>query len=211
MEHFKLKLDRTSIEHSRPSINVRPPIPSTNCVTNETISQSANSESFRAKMRDTPTCFPMLTVLYLVANCLYFHAKWRKARHIDARTVDWFCFETGLGKPMLTPNDPNSLKIPQMSILHYDDAIMGAIASQITSLMVVYSIVYSDADQRKHQSSASLAFVWGIHWDRWIPRTKGQLRGKCFHLMTSSWSIPNCEWQCPVKSAPECENMSIHV
>ena len=23
--------------------------------------------------------------------------------------------------------------------------------------------------------------------DRWIPRTNGQLRGKCFHLMTSSW------------------------
>ena len=28
---------------------------------------------------------------------------------------------------------------------------------------IVYSTVYSDADQRKHQSSASLAFVWGIH------------------------------------------------
>ena len=69
----------------------------------------------------------------------------------------------------------------------YADVIMGPIASQITSLTIVYSIVYSDADQRKHQSSASLAFVWGIHRDRWIPRTKGQLRGKCFHLMTSSW------------------------
>ena len=30
--------------------------------------------------------------------------------------------------------------------------------------------------------------MWGIHRDRWIPCTKGQLRGKCFHLMTSSWS-----------------------
>ena len=40
---------------------------------------------------------------------------------------------------------------------------MGAIASQITSLTIVYSIVYSDGDQRKHQSSASLAFVRGIH------------------------------------------------
>ena len=40
---------------------------------------------------------------------------------------------------------------------------MTAIASQITSLTIVYSTVYSDADQRKHQSSASLAFVWGIH------------------------------------------------
>ena len=32
-----------------------------------------------------------------------------------------------------------------------------------TSLTIVYSTVYSDAHQRKHQSSASLAFVWGIH------------------------------------------------
>ena len=40
---------------------------------------------------------------------------------------------------------------------------MGAIASQITSLTIVYSTVYSDADQRKHQSSASLTFVRGIH------------------------------------------------
>ena len=69
---------------------------------------------------------------------------------------------------------------------HYIDVIMTTLASQITSLTVVYSTVCSDADQRKHQSSASLAFVWGIHRDRWIPRTKGQLRGNCFHLMTSS-------------------------
>ena len=48
-------------------------------------------------------------------------------------------------------------------IWHNGDVIMGAIASQITSLSIVYSTVYSDADQRKHQSSASLVFVWGIH------------------------------------------------
>ena len=41
-------------------------------------------------------------------------------------------------------------------------------ASQITSFMLVYSTVYSDADQRKHQNSASLGFVWGIHRDRWF-------------------------------------------
>ena len=46
---------------------------------------------------------------------------------------------------------------------HYDDVIMGAMASQITSLEFVYSTVYSGTDQRKHQSSASLAFVGGIH------------------------------------------------
>ena len=46
---------------------------------------------------------------------------------------------------------------------HYDDVTMGAKASQITSLTIVYSTFYSGADQSKHQSSASLAFVWGIH------------------------------------------------
>ena len=40
---------------------------------------------------------------------------------------------------------------------------MDMIASQITSLAIVYSTVYSDVDQRKHQSSGSLAFVRGIH------------------------------------------------
>ena len=40
---------------------------------------------------------------------------------------------------------------------------MGVTASQITSLTIVYSTVYSDAAQRKHQSSTSLAFVRGTH------------------------------------------------
>ena len=48
-------------------------------------------------------------------------------------------------------------------ILHYDDVIMSAIVSQITSLTIVYSAIYVGADQSKHQSSVSLAFVWGIH------------------------------------------------
>ena len=47
--------------------------------------------------------------------------------------------------------------------LHYNNVIMGAIACQITSLTIVYSTDYSDADKRKHQSSASLAFLRGIH------------------------------------------------
>ena len=47
----------------------------------------------------------------------------------------------------------------------YSDIVIGTVASQITNLTIVYSTVYSGEDQRKHQSSASLAFVWGIH--RW--------------------------------------------
>ena len=52
-----------------------------------------------------------------------------------------------------------------LRLLHYSDVIMGAMASQITSLTIVYSAVCSGADQRKHQRPASLVFVWGIH--RW--------------------------------------------
>ena len=48
-------------------------------------------------------------------------------------------------------------------IPHYNDVIMSAVAYQITSLTIAYSTDHSDADQRKHQSSASLAFVRGIH------------------------------------------------
>ena len=48
--------------------------------------------------------------------------------------------------------------------LHFDhcsDVIMNTMASQITSLTIVYSTVYSGADQRKHQSSALLALCSG--------------------------------------------------
>ena len=56
---------------------------------------------------------------------------------------------------------------------------MGAIASQITSLTIIYSTVYSGTFQRKHQSSALLAFVRG---------NCGEFTAyRCFHLMTSSW------------------------
>ena len=55
------------------------------------------------------------------------------------------------------------LSIGSFQETHYCDVMMGAVASQITSLTIVYSTVYSNVDQSKHQSSASLAFVWGLH------------------------------------------------
>ena len=51
------------------------------------------------------------------------------------------------------------------STIYYSDVIMGAMASQITGVALVCSIVCSGTNQRKHQSSTSLAFVRGIH--RW--------------------------------------------
>ena len=48
-------------------------------------------------------------------------------------------------------------------ILHYNDVIMTTMVSQIINLTIVYSTVYSGTDERKHQNSASLTFVRGIH------------------------------------------------
>ena len=79
------------------------------------------------------------------------------------------CGMLGHGRCMWQILDGNASRIPfyyhvvWQRLVHYNDAIMNAIASQITSLTIVYSTIYSDADQRKHQSSTLLAFVWGIH------------------------------------------------
>ena len=67
-----------------------------------------------------------------------------------------------------------------LGMVHYSDVLMSVMASKITSLTIVYSTVYSGADQRKHQSSASLAFVRGIH--RWPVNSphKGPVMRKMF-------------------------------
>ena len=62
--------------------------------------------------------------------------------------------------------------------LHYHEVIMGMMASQITSLPIVYSTVYLGADQTKYQRSASLALVRGIHrWPIYSPH-KGPVTRK---------------------------------
>ena len=60
-------------------------------------------------------------------------------------------------------NYPRLPKLVYMQRAHYCGVIMDVVVSRITSHMIVCSTVYKDADQRKHQSPASLAFVRGIH------------------------------------------------
>ena len=57
---------------------------------------------------------------------------------------------------------------------------MSPMASQITSITINYSTVYSGADHRTHQSSGSLAFVRGIHWSPVNPPHKGPVKRKMF-------------------------------
>ena len=62
-----------------------------------------------------------------------------------------------------SPLFPSLLIINEVVFIHYSDIMMVAMASQITSVTIGYSTVYSGANQRKHRSFASLAFVQGIH------------------------------------------------
>ena len=87
---------------------------------------------------------------------------------------------------------------------HYIDAIMGAMAFQITSLTIVYSTVKPKADRRKHQSSVSLASVRGIH--RWSVNSphKGAVTRKMFPFddvimivkPLSLFPLDNTFWSC---------------
>ena len=82
-------------------------------------------------------------------------------------------------------------------VKHYSDVIMGTIVSQITSVSIVYSIVCSGADQRKHQSSALLAFVQGIH--RWLVNSphKWPVMWKMFpfdDVIMTLWPFDAIQW-----------------
>ena len=71
---------------------------------------------------------------------------------------------------------------------YYNEVIMSAMPSQITSLIIIYSNGLFSRRSKKKVKAARHWPLWGeFTGDRWIPRTKGQWRGKCFHLMTSSW------------------------
>ena len=75
---------------------------------------------------------------------------------------------------------------------------MGVMASPINSLAIVYSTVYSGVDQIKHQSSASLVFVWGIHWWPWNSQHKWPVTRKMFPfddvIMSTLLNGHTCDW-----------------
>ena len=90
----------------------------------------------------------------------------------------YVCFSECFLSEMKKKKKLNRLHI--IVLFHYSDVINGAIASQITSLTIVYSTVNSGGDRRKHQTSASLAFVRGIQ--RWPVNSphKGPVTRKMF-------------------------------
>ena len=82
---------------------------------------------------------------------------------------------------------------------HYNDVMMSVLASPIIGVSIVYSTLCSGVDQRKHQSSASLAFVRGIH--RWPSQRANNAknvsiwwrhhgRRKCLKAFLAEWLRP---------------------
>ena len=115
-----------------------------------------------------------------------------------------------------------ALAFPQTSnshqnTFHYSDVIMTTMPIQITSLTIVYSTIYSGADQRKHQSSASLAFVQGIHqWSVNSPH-KGPVTRKRFPFDIFATMGSHCKrplqwghyciwWYCGMGLLPDTQN-----
>ena len=96
------------------------------------------------------------------------------------RFLDYYNFKTKMCIFVFAPMIVLGLIGNVISIIHYDDVIMTTIASEITSLTIVYPTFYSGADQSKHQSSASLAFVWGIHRGPVNSPHKGPVTRKMF-------------------------------
>ena len=122
--------------------------------------RTRNSKTGKALINDNNSSVMVITQVSgtdISYNCLIWF--WDQREVLEASTF----FEQLLASVMSVCHYPQTLDTLRNAAYHYDDIIMSAIASLITSLTIVYSIVYPDADQRKHQSSASLAFVWGIH------------------------------------------------
>ena len=98
-----------------------------------------------------------------------------------------------------------------MSIIHYYNVIMGAMASRITSLTIVSSTVYSDADQSKHQSSASLAFERGIHWGPVNSPHKWPVTQKMFPFDDVIMIVAKIKIEAPADSKDcTCSRYSVH-
>ena len=110
---------------------------------------------------------------------------------IDPGSIIKLCTPKHFQVPFLAPGLQGGIRWD----FHDSDVIMGAMASQITSVSIVYSTACSDADQRKHQSSASLDIVRGIHrWPVSSPH-KGPVTRKMF-------PFDDVIMQCKINTSP---------
>ena len=136
-------------------------------------------------------CLPRLLFFLHISIYIFFDAcvicctgnieeNEKQIQELPVMKLYWFIFSFML-TIILKPHRVSSyIQKHRGNILFYNDVIMSTMASQITSLTIVYSTVYSGADQRKHQSSASMAFVKGIRRKPMNSLHKGPVIWKMF-------------------------------
>ena len=121
---------------------------------------------------------------YCPPRCFILEVWWYSHVYAVLFDITRCCFKHIANNPHMLPSTFTQFVWKLWSLSkhykHYNDVIMGTMVSQITSLTIVYSIIYSGADQKKKQSSTSLAFVRGIH--RWPVNSphKGPVTRKVF-------------------------------
>ena len=77
----------------------------------------------------------------------------------------------------------------EYTALHYSDVIMGAMASQIVASRLLTQPFIRAQIKENIKALRHWPLCAEVTGDRWIPRINGQWRGKCFHFMTSSWTV----------------------
>ena len=115
------------------------------------------------------------------AECLAYLKAAFPFQNLRNFQILWFAFSqtNNISGRKPKPNTSNILastfaRVQCGQVLHYNDVIVGAIGSQITSLTIVSSTVYSDGDQRKHQDPRHWPLCGEFTGDRWIPYTNVQ-------------------------------------
>ena len=112
--------------------------------------------SYECSYKESPTCqLSDYRPMELVSGTMMINWSWKIIFHVCA-------IRQNISKCLSKSREKLVYMYIYIYIYNYRDVIMGGIASQFTSLTIVYSTVYSDVDQRKHQSPASLAYVRGI-------------------------------------------------
>ena len=105
---------------------------------------------------------------------------------------------------MCTTLVPKSVKYCALMASHYSDIIMGAMASKITGVSIIYSTICSGTHQKKHQISVSLAFVSNSPVvDEFAAQTACNAKNVsiwwCHHALSNTFS---CFWCPPVVTYP---------
>ena len=120
----------------------------------------------------------------------------QRASHVENVSISWLHHEEDHS---IAPVVNEVIMKDIGKLIYYNDIIMSVIASQIMDVSMVCSRVCSGTNQRKHQSSMSLAFVRGIH--QWLVNSphKGLIMRKMIPfddiiMRNHNTTTTKCEW-----------------